>query len=174
MKTRSCKCATMRGGDSLQVRHLFFSFFLFSISFWLTPSFAGVQYAFLILLFLFTAIFAWRVRSIPHTDFNESREIFMAVYNVGFVSVIAVPLASVFWYEPNASSAVIAAGSSFASLASVLVMFAAKLARVVRGKDSATVSGSAHSAPRSYGLTTGSLSLSREFTQPISQDSSRL
>lgn len=94
---------------------------------------AAVQYSFLVLVFIFTAIFAWRVRSIPQTEFKESKEIFLSVYNVGFVCVIAIPLASVFWYDPNASAAVTAAGTCFASGISVLVLFAAKFARVARG-----------------------------------------
>jgi Na+/alanine symporter len=103
---------------------------------------AGVEYAFLIVLFVFTAFFAWRVRRIPSEEFKESKEIFLAVYNVGFVSVITVPLASVFWYEPNASAAVTAAGCAFASIVSLLVMFAVKFARALRGIDNSTQSDS--------------------------------
>eukprot|EP01122_Echinamoeba_exundans_P007037 TRINITY_DN2084_c0_g1_i1.p2 TRINITY_DN2084_c0_g1~~TRINITY_DN2084_c0_g1_i1.p2 ORF type:complete len:451 (+),score=73.00 TRINITY_DN2084_c0_g1_i1:1725-3077(+) len=43
------------------------------------PTVIGVEYSFLGLLFVFTAVFAWRVRSIPISEYKESKEIFLAV-----------------------------------------------------------------------------------------------
>jgi hypothetical protein len=43
------------------------------------PVIIGVEYSFLGVLFVFTAVFAWRVRSIPIGDYKESKEIFMSV-----------------------------------------------------------------------------------------------
>jgi hypothetical protein len=105
-----------------------------------SPIVQGVQYAFLFLLFVFTAVFAWRVRRIPLKEYKESREIFFATYNVGSVSLISVVLASIFWYEPNASVAVTAVGTIVASTASVVILYTTKLSNIARGIESEEVS----------------------------------
>lgn len=87
---------------------------------------AGVEYAYFILLFLFCAIFAWRVRKIPISEYKEAKEIGYSVYNIGFVAVIAIPLSNVFWYDPTAKVAVITAATCFSSIVSINCLFITK------------------------------------------------
>jgi hypothetical protein len=90
---------------------------------------------------------------IPISEYKESREIFLAVYNIGFVSIIAIPLAHVLWYEPTASIAVISAGTCFATTVSVVCLFVTKFLAIAQGRESRT----------SQGGSTGS------FTKPTSR-----
>lgn len=136
---------------------------------------AGVEYTFLILLFVFCAVFAWRVRKIPLSEYKEAKEIgtapirrimlsFLtprfpgyAVYNIGFVAVIAIPLSNVFWYDPTAKVAVIAAATCFSSTVSISCLFVTKFFAIVADLES--------SASSNKSRTTGSTALTRPKTR---------
>jgi hypothetical protein len=110
---------------------------------------AGVEYAFFILLFCFCAVFAWRVRKIPLTEYKEAKEIGYAVYNIGFVAVIAIPLSNVFWYDPTAKIAVIAASTCFSSTVSIFCLFVTKFFAIAADRESSDTSQQSKSTTNS-------------------------
>eukprot|EP01122_Echinamoeba_exundans_P014761 TRINITY_DN6749_c0_g2_i1.p1 TRINITY_DN6749_c0_g2~~TRINITY_DN6749_c0_g2_i1.p1 ORF type:complete len:559 (+),score=87.36 TRINITY_DN6749_c0_g2_i1:426-2102(+) len=117
---------------------------------------AGVEYAFFILLFCFCAVFAWRVRKIPLT------------------------LSNVFWYDPTAKIAVIAASTCFSSTISIFCLFITKFFAIAADKESSDTSQQSKSTTNSGTFRKSSAptpakatSLKTVSTQAVASNSSR-
>jgi hypothetical protein len=63
------------------------------------------------------------------------RQVAFQVYNVGFVALICVPLASLQWQSPATPAIATGVGTCFATVVSTAVLFSVKLWRLSRGKE---------------------------------------
>lgn len=89
-----------------------------------------VEFVLLLLLYVFTAYFAWKVRNIPLGQWKETHEIFLAVYQIGFVSLVVIPLAFVLWFTATGYMLIVGVGTNFAATVSVMILFITKFYRI--------------------------------------------